>query len=156
MLSFYRSFAEGSLSLKKNTKVNDILIVSTNIVQPKYSFLIKKMNLFSSLVDDDDMLSKSHNPLTNVAWDDETEVQSTAKVDLDQSTSEDLSITSFTLVDELFLELFYRGIKQDSSQNMDNNTSIFTQLNQDQRELFRKIIKHFCNLDKRLDDMLDL
>jgi hypothetical protein len=59
-------------------------------------------------------------------------------------------------VDELFLELFYRGIKQDSSETNDNTRSLFTQLNQDQRENFRKIIKHFCNLDKRLDDMLDL
>jgi hypothetical protein len=102
------------------------------------------------------VLSKSHNTLTNVNWDDDTEIQSTTNVDLDRSISEDLSTTSFTLVDELFLELFYRGIKQDSSQTMDTSTSVFAQLNHDQRELFRKMIKHFCNLDKRLDDMLDL
>jgi hypothetical protein len=101
----------------------------------------------------DEVLSKSHNPLTNVDWDDETEAQSTTNVDFDRSTSEDLSITCYTLIDELFLELFYRGIKQDSSQT---TTSVFAQLNQDQRELFRKIIKHFCNLDRRLDDMLYL
>ncbi|CAF4769024.1 unnamed protein product, partial [Rotaria sp. Silwood2] len=105
---------------------------------------------------DDDSLLKSQNSLTNVDWDDETEFQSITKVDFDRSTSEDLATTSYTLVDELFLELFYRGIKQDSSKTTDNNTSVFTQLNQDQREIFRKIIKHFCNIDKRLDDMLDL
>ena len=63
---------------------------------------------------------------------------------------------SYTLVDELFLELFYRGIKQEPSENTVTNTSVFSQLTHDQRELFRKIIKHFCNLDKRLDDLLDL
>ncbi|CAF1352414.1 unnamed protein product [Adineta steineri] len=99
---------------------------------------------------DDDQLSKSHNPLIHVDGEDET------KVDYERTTSEDLSTTSYTLVDELFLELFYRGIKQDSLQTEDNETSLFAQLHQDQRELFRKIIKHFCNLDKRLDDMLNL
>ena len=90
--------------------------------------------------------------LSNVDWDDETEGQSSNSNELDRSVSEDLSTTSYTLINELFLELFYRGIKQDTSET----SSLFVQLNQDQREIFRKIIKHFCNLDKRLDDMLDL
>lgn len=81
-------------------------------------------------------------------WEDDGDNQSTTQNELDRSISEDLSTTSYTLIDELFLELFYRGIKQDST--------LYKQLNQDQREIFRKIIKHFCNLDKRLDDMLDL
>jgi hypothetical protein len=102
---------------------------------------------FYDLVD-----NESHNPLSNVDWDDETNVESTNPNELDRSISEDLSSTSYTLIDELFLELFYRGIKQDTSET----SSLFLQLNQDQRENFRKIIKHFCNLDKRLDDMLDL
>ncbi|UJR26215.1 hypothetical protein I4U23_007558 [Adineta vaga] len=93
----------------------------------------------------DEMLSKTHNPLINVDCEDENE-----------TTNESISTTSYALVDELFLELFYRGLKQDMSQTMETNISIFTQLNPDQRELFRKIIKHFCNIEKRLDDMLDL
>lgn len=89
------------------------------------------------------------NSLGNIDWQDDNDNQSsTTQNELDRSISEDLSTTSYTLIDELFLELFYRGIKQDST--------LFKQLNQDQRESFRKIIKHFCNLDKRLDDMLDL
>ena len=115
----------------------------------------EKKSIFLCLLGDDDSLSK-RNSLSNVDWDDETDIQSTTKVDLDRSTSEDLATTSYTLVDELFLELFYRGIKQDSSKTTDTKPSIFTQLNQEQREIFRKIIKHFCNLEKRLDDMLDL
>ncbi|CAF1643380.1 unnamed protein product [Rotaria magnacalcarata] len=105
---------------------------------------------------DDDSLSKSHHAITNADWDDDIEVQSTTKVEFDRSTSEDLATTSYTLVDELFLELFYRGIKQDASKSTDNNPSLFKQLSQDQRETFRKIIKHFCHLDKRLDNMLEL
>lgn len=119
---------------------------------------IKKRNnfFFISLVDEDS-LSKNHNTLSNVDWDDDDdEVQSTTKIDFDRSTSEDLATTSYTLVDELFLELFYRGIKQDSSNTTDNSASVFKQLSQDQRETFRKIIKHVCHLEKRLDDMLDL
>lgn len=86
----------------------------------------------------------------NVDWDEEDpEVQSTDTNELHRSISEDLASTSYALVDELFLELFYRGIKQD------HTSSLFAQLNQDQRDIFRKIIKHFCNLEKRLDDMLD-
>ena len=86
----------------------------------------------------------------NVDWDEEDpEVQSTNTSELHRSISEDLASTSYALVDELFLELFYRGIKQDLP------SSLFGQLNQDQRDIFRKIIKHFCNLEKRLDDMLD-
>lgn len=89
----------------------------------------------------------------NVDWDEEDpEVQSTNTNELHRSISEDLASTSYTLVDELFLELFYRGIKQDLP---NRSSSLFAQLNQDQRDIFRKIIKHFCNLDKRLDDMLD-
>ena len=89
------------------------------------------------------------------------DVQSTSEIDFNRSTSEDLSSMSYTLVDDLFLELFHRGIKQDSSDTAESNgthtsKSIFSQLTHDQRELFRKIIKHFCNLDKRLDDLLDL
>lgn len=110
--------------------------------------------MFYLLVDDDSS-SKRHS-FSYADGDDETEVQSTTKVELDRSTSEDLATTSYTLVDELFLELFYRGIKQDSATTTDTKTSVFTQLNQDQRETFRKIIKHFCNLEKKLDDMLDL
>ena len=98
---------------------------------------------------DQDTLSKSANPLTNVDWDEDNDISSTPSSELHRSISEDLAGTSYALIDELFLELFYRGIKQDSS-------SLFTQLTEDQRETFRKIIKHFCNLDKRLDDMLDL
>ncbi len=100
------------------------------------------------------MDNENNNRLNNVEWDDESEIQLTNSNELDRSMSEDLSSTSYTLIDELFLELFYRGIKQDS--NDENNQSLFVQLSQDQRENFRKIIKHFCNLDKRLDDMLDL
>jgi hypothetical protein len=102
---------------------------------------------------DDEILSKSHNAIDWEQQEDEIEIQSTTQNELDRTNSDDLSTTSYTLIDELFLELFYRGIKQYS---LDDNTSLFTQLNQDQREIFRKIIKHFCNLDKRLDDMLDL
>lgn len=107
---------------------------------------------FSSLAEQD-TLSKSTNSLTNVDWDEDNEVSSTPSTELHRSISEDLAGTSYTLIDELFLELFYRGLKQDSSEHP---PSLFAQLNQDQRETFRKIIKHFCNLDKRLDDMLDL
>jgi hypothetical protein len=94
--------------------------------------------------------------LSNAEGDD---AQSTSEIDFNRSASEDLSDMSYTLVDELFLELFYRGIKQEPSDTTESNVtkaSIFSQLSHDQRELFRKIIKHFCNLDKRLDDLLDL
>lgn len=70
------------------------------------------------------------------------------QIELNRSTSEDLSATCYSLVDELFLEMFYRGIK--------DNSDLFRQLTQDQRENFRKIIKHFCNLERRLDELLDL
>ena len=68
--------------------------------------------------------------------------------DVDRSMSEDLSTACYSLVDELFLELFYRGLK--------DNSNLFRQLTQEQREHFRKIIKHFCNLERRLDELLDL
>ncbi len=85
------------------------------------------------------------------SYDDEPEVTTT--VDYDRLNSEDLSTTAYSLVDELFLEIFFRAIRQQSTSS---SSTIFSQLSQDQRELFRKIIKHFCNLDKRLDDLLDL
>jgi len=51
----------------------------------------------------DENLSKSHNP----ECDDDSEAQSTtANADFDRSASEDLSITAFSLVDELFIEIF--------------------------------------------------
>jgi hypothetical protein len=36
------------------------------------------------------------------------------------STVDDLSSMLYTLVDELFLELFYRGVKQDLSESMEH------------------------------------
>lgn len=76
---------------------------------------------------------------------------------LNRSMSEDLSVTTYALIDELFLELFYRGLKEEYFPTGEKtSTSIFTQLSHDQRELFRKMIKHFCNLDQRLDDLLNL
>ncbi|CAF0814709.1 unnamed protein product [Adineta ricciae] len=89
---------------------------------------------------DNEVLSKSDNPLTNIEWEEDA--------DIEQTNNEDLTGASYALVDEIFLILFHHGLRQE--------TSVFTQLNQDQRELFRKLIKHFCNIEKRLDQMLNL
>ncbi|CAF0925794.1 unnamed protein product [Didymodactylos carnosus] len=78
------------------------------------------------------------------------------KRDYDPQMSEenDLHHTAYEIIDELFLDIFYRSIKNQYQNSMENN--LFNMLNVEQRQLFRKIIFNFCNIEKRLNDILDL